>query len=91
MRLSKLSFGQRLGWYFASFVYGVCVIAVGFTHRVFEGPTPGFAIGIFIISWLVGVLCLRIYLQDKDPTSFTSILGVDKFFKDHNRKRKREH
>lgn len=78
MRINKLSTGQRLGWYFSSAVYGLCLVAIGTGADAFGGPAPILAIAVFLVSWLVGVFGLRLYLQDKDPTSFRSILGLDK-------------
>jgi hypothetical protein len=76
MRMTPLSFGQQLGWYFSSAVYGLCLIAIGFSADAFSGPVPEFAIGVFFACWMVGVVGMRLYLQDKDPTSFRSILGL---------------
>lgn len=78
MSINKLSIGQRLGWYFSSAVYGLCLVAIGTAADAFGGPAPIFAIAVFLVAWLVGVFGLRLYLQDKDPTSFRSILGLDK-------------
>jgi hypothetical protein len=76
VRLTRLSLGQRLGWYFASVGYGVCIAAIGVSADVFSGPAPEFAFAVFFVFWIVGVIGLRFYVQDKDPTSFRSILGL---------------
>jgi hypothetical protein len=77
VRITKLSTVQRLGWYFSSAVYGLCLVAIGTGAEASGGPAPVFSIAVFLVSWLVGVFGLRLYLQDKDPTSFRSILGLD--------------
>ncbi len=77
MRITKLSFGQQLGWYFSSIVYGLCVLAIGFSADAYRGLAPAFAHGVFFAVWIAGVLGLRLYVQDKDPTSIRSILGLE--------------
>ena len=77
MRITKLSLGHQLGWYFSSIVCGLCVLAIGFCADAFSGPAPGFALGVFFAVWIAGVLGLRLYVEDKDPTAIRSILGLE--------------
>jgi hypothetical protein len=78
MRIHTLTLGQRLGWCFSSLVYGICLIAIGFSAGVFGGVDAWFAVAVFSVAWIIGVLGLRLYVQDKDPTSFRSILAIDR-------------
>jgi hypothetical protein len=72
--------GQRLGWYWASIVYGVCVAVIASTSRdslsVLWDSQPWIPYGVFAFMWLVGVGLLRVYLQDKNPTDISDLLGL---------------
>lgn len=79
MKFRKMTSGQRLGWYFASTVYGLCVLAIGIQSGfLFDENIFVEAALVFILFWLVGVIGLRLYVQDVDPTSFRSIMGLKK-------------
>jgi hypothetical protein len=82
MKLSPITLGQRLGWYWASIVYGICVVIIASSSHdslsvlwEFEPLVP---YGVFVAMWLVGVGLMRIYLQDKDPTDIAHLLGLKK-------------
>jgi hypothetical protein len=75
LELKQLSFGQRIGWYFSSLVYGACIAAIAAQSKVLSDTVDAVPYLVFLACWLIGVGLLRIYLQDKDPTSFRSIMG----------------
>ena len=77
-RLQELSPGQRLGWYQASFVFGLCVVAaVAFSGTVSDESSRYAALIVVAVSWLAGVVLLRFYIQQvEDPTNFWSILNA---------------
>ena len=77
-RLKPLSFVHQVAWYSASLVFGVCVFAFGIDAGAFSDEESRYAaILIFGISWLVGVLALRFYVQQiEDPTDFKSIIAA---------------
>jgi len=77
-KLKPLSSLHRLGWYFASLVFGLCLVAVAVKADVVASrDSLPFAAFIFATSWLLGVVFLRFYIQQiEDPTSFKSILGA---------------
>lgn len=83
MKLRKLNAAQSMGWGTSSMIYGTGLIVVFFT--IGPGGTAAgassydwVAVAVFGAAWLVGVAGLRYYLQDKDPASFHSLLGLDK-------------
>lgn len=71
---------QRLGWAFASLVYGVTMIVVASRLGVpiwsYEGEAFVFAVAVLAACWLVGVVLMRIYLQDKDPMDLRDLFGM---------------
>jgi uncharacterized membrane protein len=86
MRLNKLNRQQYIGWAIASFTYGISILIVAYLNRddfalEFDDATfsvSNFALLVFCISWLVGVIGLRFYIQDKDPNDFLSLIGIKK-------------
>lgn len=78
--LKPLSPGQRLGWYFASLIYGICVVAIAHGSLdeldVLWDEEPWVIVAVHALAWLVGVVLLRVYVQDKDPTDFVDIVGL---------------
>lgn len=73
MKLKELSQAQRRGWYIAGTVYGACILFVG--HQA--GALTGFVEWlIFGLAWAAGLILLRVYIQDKDPTDFWDIVGI---------------
>ena len=84
MKLRKMTVGQQLGWALASVIYGAGILFVAYAHRdeflgnpdnafLTADPVVWFALGI---AWLVGVIGMRFYLQDKGPTNILSLLGI---------------
>lgn len=79
MNLKELTKVQRLGWYGASLVYGLCVLAIGVkSGYLYNENISTVAASVFFIAWLAGVMGLRLHIQNVDPTDFKSILGVKK-------------
>ncbi|MEJ5999809.1 hypothetical protein [Paucibacter soli] len=85
-----LSPGQELGWYWASTIYGVAIALVVAGDGVLDSMGEGveFVIPILILAaaWLVGVIGLRLYVQDKNPSDFWNILGARRGRNDERRK-----
>lgn len=78
-KLKPLSTGQSYGWYWASFLFGIFMVFFGIqTGYLSDQETFVFAAIVFGASWLVGVVGLRFYIQQVDPTDFMSILGLKK-------------
>jgi uncharacterized membrane protein len=86
MRLEKLNRQQYIGWAITSFTYGISLLIVAYINRddfalgsddTIFSPS-NFALLVFGISWLVGVLGARFYIQDKDPNDFFSLIGIKK-------------
>jgi hypothetical protein len=73
VKLIKLSKAQTLGWCFASAVYGVFLLAIGFKEGVLIGAVEWFVFGC---AWLIPVILLRKYIQGKDPMDIRSLLGL---------------
>lgn len=78
MKIEKLTVGQYLGWVFASAVFGICVIYVGVVSGVLSSDDWYVPAVILAIGWGIGTMLMRLYIQDKDPTSFRSILGIQR-------------
>jgi hypothetical protein len=82
MRPRPITLGQRLGWYWASIVYGICVALIASSSRddlsVLWESEPWVPRSTFILMWLVGVGLLRIYLQGKNPTDLADLFGLKK-------------
>jgi hypothetical protein len=77
MRFKPLNLGQSLGWAIASLVFGVCQVVVYFALGPgASGDSDAVSVGVFFAIWLVVTLLVRLYIQDKDPTNFYSILGI---------------
>lgn len=76
LALKKLSTAQTLGWIFSSFAFGIALIAIVISTgtKIARGDA-GAAVSLLVV-WLIGTFFLRIYFQDKDPTSLKSILGM---------------
>lgn len=81
-KLQKLSLEQYSGWLWASFVYGICIVLIAIQSGYFDSSDQMFPIGVFIFCWLVGVLLVRIYIQNKDPTDLKDLLRLKKKRKD---------
>jgi hypothetical protein len=73
MKLKVLSQEQRNAWYIAGTVYGACILFFGHQADALTGWGEWV---IFGIAWVAGVVLLRIFIQDKDPTDFRSSLGI---------------
>ena len=82
MKLKPLTFWQRLGWYWSSTVYGVCVGLIASTSRddlsVLWEFEPWVPCGTFALMWVAGFGLLRVHLQDRNPTDFADLLGLKK-------------
>ena len=82
MKLKPLTKGQRLGWFFASAIFGVIVMIVPqmLTPERFDGLDQTGKLAAFSIlafCWGIGVFFLRVYVQEiEDPTNVWSILGI---------------
>jgi hypothetical protein len=64
MKLKKIDDAQRLEWYVASLVYGIFVTYTATDSGFFmEGDSNWFPISVFVTSWLIGVVGIRLYLQ----------------------------
>lgn len=77
---------QRLGWAFASLTYGVTMIVVASQLGVpiwsYEGDAFVFGVVVQAACWLVGVVLMRVYLQDKDPTDLRDLFAMRRRPKD---------
>ena len=76
-----LSRGQQWGVYFAAIVYGLLIVVLSralspslFAELDHTGSLV--AAAILFVAWLVGVIAIRLYSQDKDPTDFKSLMGI---------------
>lgn len=81
MKIKPLTTAQRHGWYFSSFIYGIFVFAIPGWDGIYlnaHGIELFVICGILGLCWIVGVLGLRLYVQDKDPNNFQSLLGLRK-------------
>ncbi|HRK57670.1 MAG TPA: hypothetical protein PLQ67_09140 [Burkholderiaceae bacterium] len=76
IKFTELSMAQYLGWVWASLVYGVFVVGIGIVLGIFASPDWWFPMLVLFLCWLAGVGLLRVYIQDKDPADFKSILGL---------------
>ena len=77
MKLKKMSNDQNTGWYLASIIYLFCILGVALNQDItWDTDEALFALGIFIFSGLVGVIGLRLYIQNIDPKDIKSILGI---------------
>jgi|GEM_PF-6162641 hypothetical protein len=79
MKFKSLSEHQRIAWYCASAVFGICLAVLGFSTGAFaNGQT--FALILFAVCWLAGVLLLRLFLQQFErPADIRRFLwGSDK-------------
>ncbi len=74
-KLQKLSRDQRLGWMGMSATCGVCFFyfAIGSDHL--DSPDLWVPIVVFTFCWLIMIGVFRLYIQDKDPLNFWSLLG----------------
>ena len=80
MRLNKIDARQTIGWGFASFIFGLCLVAVFFSIGP-GGSRNGGIYGpldliVFLGVWIFGIFAIRLYIQDKDPLDFNSLLGL---------------
>lgn len=58
-----LSRDQRIVWYVASLVFGLCVAWVAAESGAFAGGAPALVpAAIFAASWLAGVLAIRAFV-----------------------------
>jgi hypothetical protein len=65
MKLKTLSRAQRVAWYIASLVYGIGVVVMLGKIGEFADLSPNlFHVIVAGASWLGGVICLRLYIQD---------------------------
>ena len=81
MRLKEIDARQTIGWGFASFTFGLCLVAVFFTIGPGGSDHNGGIYGpldlmVFFGVWIFGIFALRLYIQDKDPLDFNSLLGL---------------
>jgi hypothetical protein len=77
MKLLVLSKLQRIGWYSASVVFGLGVILTGIDFDLFIAPQASWETNcVPLFCWLAVVFLLRIYIQDKDPNNWASLLGL---------------
>lgn len=65
MKIKRLSETQRVTWYSASAVFGICLVVLGFTTSAFSSG-QAFPFIIFAACWLAGILLLRLFLQQFD-------------------------
>ncbi len=72
----ELSPGQRLGWYWASLVFGLCVVGVvAFSGALSQESSRFPGLVVVALPWLAGVVLLRIYIQQvENPADFMSII-----------------
>jgi hypothetical protein len=75
IKFKPLSRSQKIGWVVTSFVYGLCVVAIGISEPLSTSWGESHFVGL-LVCWLIGVALLRVYLQDKDVTSFRSLTGL---------------
>lgn len=63
-RRAPLSRDQRIVWYVASLVFGLCVAWVAAqSGAVADGAPTLVPAAIFAVSWLAGVLVIRVYVM----------------------------
>ncbi len=78
-KIQPLSTGQSYGWYWTSLLFGIFMVFFAIqTGYLTDQGTFVFATIVFGTSWIVGVVGLRFYIQEVDPTDFMSILGLRK-------------
>lgn len=77
-KFKSLNGTQQVAWYSASLTLGLTLVLVGAFNSAFTGPSFAFPFFVFCLSWLIGVVLLRRYIQDVDPTSLRSILGLQR-------------
>jgi hypothetical protein len=56
-----------IAWATASFVFGLVLIYQGVERNLFQGEGRHFAMGVFLIVWLVVVGVLGLYFKDNPP------------------------
>jgi hypothetical protein len=79
MNFKAMSARQTFGWYFSGAIYGLCVLVVAVRSGfLYDEDMRIPAAVVFGISWIIGVIGLRLYLQNVDLTDFWSILGLKK-------------
>lgn len=77
-KLKPLSSIHRLGWYSASLVFGLCLVAFAVEVGALANPDSfHFAALILMTCWLIVVVLLRLFVQQiEDPTSLKSVFGT---------------
>ena len=61
--MNELSPSMRLPWYVASVTFGICVSVIAIDSGAFSDSESLGPLFIFVLSWLCGVLLLRLFLQ----------------------------
>jgi hypothetical protein len=83
LQLQPLSLPQHIDWYAGSLVYGCVIALIAADTGAIRGQTSdAVPVGIFLLSWVIGVVGLRVVVQSLGPHStIRDLLQLPKWLK----------